>query len=211
MKKFFIAVGNFFKKIWAIICKYSKVTWNYIKENGWLQPILIVALIFALIFGFVEIKEGIEKIKASNEQKEKSKRDVFDKLSMKEVTDKLNNGDDFVLFIGAHDCVYCEEFKSVVNQYINSNPGKMIYYIDIHDTSDSTIDSKILLEWAEMLADIDTRDFTGSLSTPTVVVIRDGEFADAKSGAQGLDGGTDYLNFVKFVNGEYIGKIEPTN
>lgn len=204
-------MNKFFIKVWAFICKYCKVFWNYIKENGWLHPILVVGLIFVVIFGFVELKEGIDKAQARNEQKKQSKKDVFDKLSMKEVTDKLDNGDDFVLFIGAHDCVYCEEFKGVVNKYINSNPGKMIYYIDIHDSSDSTIDSKVLLEWAEMLADIDTRDFTGSLSTPTVVVIRDGEFADAKSGAQGLDGGTDYLNFVKFVDGEYIGKIESTN
>ena len=51
-------------------------------------------------------------------------------------------------------------------------------------------------------------EFGTSSSTPTVVVIRDGEFVDAKSGAQGLSGGMEYLNFVKFVEGGYIDKIE---
>ena len=209
MKNFFKAIGNFFKKIGLFIWKCLKVSWNYIKENAWLQPIAIVVLIFGLVFGFQGIVEGVEKIKASSETKN-NKKDLFDRLTMKEVREKLDNGDDFVLFIGAHDCVYCQDFKTVVNRYIKSNEGKMIYYIDIHDSSDTSIDGKYLTEWAEMLQDIDTRDFDGSLSTPTVVVIRGGEFADAKSGAQGLSGGTDYLNFVKFVEGEYIDKIEPS-
>ena len=69
-------------------------------------------------------------------------------------------------------------------------------------------EGRYLNEWVEMLSNIETREFGTSLSTPTVVVIRDGEFVDAKSGAQGLNGGTDYLNFVKFVEGGYIDKIE---
>ena len=128
---------------------------------------------------------------------------------MAEAREKISNDDDFVLFIGAHDCVYCNEFKTVVNKYISST-GNAIYYIDIHDTSDTSIEGRYLTEWAEMLADIQTRDFDGGLSTPTVVVIRDGEFADAKSGAQGLSGGMEYLNFVDFVEGKYIGKVEPS-
>lgn len=207
MKKFLKSVGNFFKKIGLFIWKYLKVCWNYIKENAWIQPIAIVALIFGLVFGFQGIVNGIEKIKAANDEKKEVAKDVYTKLTMKEVREKMTNGDDFVLFIGAHDCVYCNQFKTVVNKYISST-GNAIYYIDIHDTSDSSIDTKYLNEWAQSLADIDTREFDGSLSTPTVIVIRDGEFADAKSGAQGLSGGMEYLNFVKFVEGGYIGKVE---
>ena len=209
MKNFFKAIGNFFKKIGLFIWKCLKVSWNYIKENAWLQPIAIVVLIFGLVFGFQAVVDGIEKIKASSETK-KDGKDVFDRLTMKEVREKLAAGDDFVLFIGAHDCIHCQDFKKVVNKYIRSNEGKMIYYIDIHDTSDTIIDSKYLLEWFEMLQDIPTRKFNeeNGLSTPTVVVIQDGQFKYAKSGAQGLSGGTDYLNFVKFVEGGYIDKVE---
>lgn len=207
MKNFLKATGNFFKKIGLFIWKYLKICWNYIKENAWIQPIALVVLIFALVFGFQGIVNGIEKIKESSETKKDSAKDQFVKLKMSEVEEKINNGDDFALFIGAHDCVYCQDFKTVVNKYINST-GNMIYYIDIHDTSDASIDNKVLQAWAESLEDISTRDFDGTLSTPTVIVIRGGEFKDAKSGAQGLSGGTDYLNFVKFVEGGYIDKIE---
>lgn len=209
MKKFFKAIGNFFKKIGLFIGKYFKICWNYIKDNAWIQPIAIVALIFGLVFGMQGIINGVEKIKANIENKEKSEKTLYTKVTMGEVETKLDNGEDFVLFIGAHDCAYCELFKDVVNKYVKAS-GNMIYYIDIHDSSDSTIDSKVLVSWSQMLQEIDTREFDGSLSTPTTVVVRGGEFADAKSGAQGLDGGEEYLNFVKFVEGEYIGKIEPT-
>ena len=213
MKKTFKAIGNFFKTIGLFIWKYLKICWNYIKENAWIQPIALVALIFALVFAFQGAVNGIEKIKAANEEKNSANKDLFTKLTMAEVREKIKKEEDFALFIGAHDCVFCQDFKVIVNRYIEDNPdsSKMIYYIDIHDTTDTSIDNKYLTEWAELLTDIDTRDFDGSLSTPTVVIIRDGEFADAKSGAQGLNGGTDYLNFVKFVEGGYIGKIESTN
>ena len=209
MKKFFKGVGNFFKKIGLFIWKYLKVCWEYIKENAWIQPIAIVALIFAIVFGFQGVVNGIEKIKENSAAKKEENDNKYTKLTMAQVREKLDNNEDFVLFIGAHDCVYCNEFKTVVNKYVGST-GNAIHYIDIHDTSDTTIEARYLTEWAEMLADIETRTFDGGLSTPTVIVIRDGKFADAKSGAQGLSGGMEYLNFVDFVEGEYIGKVEPT-
>lgn len=210
MKNFLKAVGNFFKKIGLFIWKYLKVCWVYIKENAWIQPIVIVALIFGLVFGIQGIVDGVEKIKADNESQKEESSKAFTKLTMGEVVTKLNNSEDFILFIGAHDCAYCVMFQDVVSKYVKST-GNMIYYVDIHDSSDTSIDANTLLAWAEMLEDIDTRDFDGSLSTPTTVVVRGGQFADAKSGAQGLEGGADYLNFTKFVEGEYVGKIESSN
>lgn len=209
MKKFFKGIGNFFKKIGLFVWRYIKISWNYIKENAWIQPIALVVLIFALVFGFQGVVNGIEKIKENKQEKQKEEENKYTKLTMAEVRQKMADGEDFVLFIGAHDCAYCIEFKTVVNKYVSST-GNAIHYIDIHDTSDTSIEARYLTEWAEMLAEIETRDFDGGLSTPTVVIIRDGKFADAKSGAHGLSGGMEYLNFVDFVEGKYIGKIEPT-
>lgn len=211
MKNILKTIGDFFKKTGLFIWKYLKIAWNYIKENAWIQPIAIVVLIFGLVFGFQAIVNGIEKAKENKALAEEEKKDVFTKLTMKQVRDKMSNSNenDFVLFIGSHDCVYCNSFKKVVNQYINST-GKQIYYIDIGDTTDTSLESRYLNEWVEMLANIETRDFGTSLSTPTVVIIQDGEFVDAKSGAQGLNGGMEYLKFVDFVEGKWIGKFEPT-
>lgn len=209
MKKFFISIGNFFKKIGLFIWKCLKIAFNYVKENAWLQPIALVVLIFGLVFGVQGIVNAVDKAKENSSSSTDSGKDVYTKVSFGEVQEKLDNGDDFVLFIGSHNCYHCTQFKKVVNKYISST-GNMIYFIDIDDTSDTTRDIKYLTEWKEALDEIDTRDFANedNLSTPTTVVVRDGVFADAKSGALGLEGGDEYLNFTKFVEGQYVGKVE---
>lgn len=206
MKKFFKGVGNFFKKIGLFIWKYLKISFNYVKDNAWLQPIVLVVLIFALVFGFQGVVNGIEKYKENKAAKQEESKNQYTKLTMAQARQKMADKEDFVLFIGAASCVYCAEFKTVVNKYVSST-GNAIYYIDIEDDSDTSMEKRYLDEWVEKLTKIETRMLTG-LSTPTVIVIRDGEFADAKSGAQGLSGGMEYLNFVDFVEGKYIGKIE---
>lgn len=211
MKKFLKSVGNFFKKIGLFIWKYVKIAWNYVKENAWIQPIAIVALIFGLVFGVQGIIDGVEKIKANAAEKETTSKDLFTKLTMKQTLDKIDADHDFVLFIGSRDCYHCQDFKPIINKYIATSTSANkpeIYFIDIGDTSDYTLKSNYLNEWVEKLQQIETRDFGDSLSTPTVVIIRDGEFVDAKAGAQALNGGMEYLSFVKFVEGEYIGKVE---
>ena len=49
MDKFFIAIGRFFKKIW-----------EWIKSTAWVQPLLIVAIIFGVIFSINTITNAIK-------------------------------------------------------------------------------------------------------------------------------------------------------
>lgn len=209
MKKVLESDGNFFKKIGLFVWKYISIAWNYIKENAWIQPIAIVALIFGLVFGTQGVINGVEKIKANIEEKEKtSAKDLFTKITMKQALDKIDDKKDFVLFIGSRDCYHCQDFKPILNKYVSTSKRNDIFYIDIGDPSDYTLKDNYLNEWVEKLQEIETRDFTDKLSTPTVVIVRGGEFVDAKAGAQALNGGMEYLSFVKFVEGEYIGKVE---
>lgn len=50
MDKFFIAIGRFFKKIW-----------EWIKSTAWVQPLLIVAVIFGIIFSINPIANAIKE------------------------------------------------------------------------------------------------------------------------------------------------------
>lgn len=213
MDKFFKKIGNFFKKIGLFIWKYLKICWAYIKDNAWIQPIAIVVLIFGLVFGFEGIVTLIDNAKNSDTGSGSSKN-KYKTLTMEEAQEMIEEGKDFTLFIGSHECTYCVSFAKVINKYIESS-GKDVYYVDLGNSL--SFEKSIYTDWAERLGKIDTRaevekddgGFNGtSISTPTVVVIRGGEFADAKSGAQGLSGGMEYLNFVDFVNGEFIGKYE---
>ena len=53
LKKVLFAIGRFFRNIW-----------RYIMTNAWIQPILIVALIFAIIFGLTGIPALIDEVKS---------------------------------------------------------------------------------------------------------------------------------------------------
>ena len=50
MDKIFIAIGRFFKKIW-----------EWIKTTAWVQPLLIVAVIFGIIFSINPIADAIKE------------------------------------------------------------------------------------------------------------------------------------------------------
>ena len=50
MDKFFIAIGRFFKKIW-----------EWIKSTAWVQPLIIVAIIFGVIFSINPITNAIKE------------------------------------------------------------------------------------------------------------------------------------------------------
>lgn len=213
MKKLLKNIGNFFKKIGLFIWKYIKIAWNYVKDNAWIQPIALVALIFALVFGFQGIVTAIDNFKTEKEEETEA---LYTKATMGEIIQMREDKKDFVFFIGSSGCSFCTQYKEILNKYIKSS-GKTVYYFDISDTSDTTYDNSVILEWKWDLKAIDTRsefNYTAeqlnspSVSTPTTIVVEDGEFKDAKSGALGLEGGEEYLNFVKFIEGQYIGKVE---
>lgn len=60
MKKILGAIGGFFVAIW-----------RWIKETAWVQPLLIVGLIFAVIFSIPSVVDGFRKIDERNNSAQK--------------------------------------------------------------------------------------------------------------------------------------------
>ena len=111
------AIGNFFKKIW---------TW--IKETAWVQPLLIVGLIFGVIFSIPSIVNGINELAAKkdnainfyynyqeslvggeNSNADKLTNNVYEK-SKDEKVESLY-GEKFFLAFVSSECTTCEEVK----------------------------------------------------------------------------------------------------
>ena len=59
MKKVLSVIGGFFVSIW-----------RWIKETAWVQPLLIVGIIFGVIFAIPPIVSGINSIRERNESAE---------------------------------------------------------------------------------------------------------------------------------------------
>lgn len=207
-------IKNFFNGIWKIlkiigrfISKCVKTVFNYIKENEWLQPLVIVALIFALVFSVQGIVSGtrklIDRIHDRNNETEQ-----YTVIKMVDLKARLNAGEDFVFYIGYDACSACDAYNTAVNKYVQST-GNIFYYLDIGkedgvyiDYTLATIDLEEIMERLSNIPNQDEFIDLDSLSTPTTVVVRGGEFAAAKVGAFGINGASDYSEFADFVDGK---------
>ena len=206
-------IKNFFSKLWIWIKQFSAKLWdwtkkgyhicaNFLKENVWAAVLSIVVGILLFILLLQGIVKGINTINNKTEESSVSLKATT--ITTSELMTKLNNGDTFVLFIGANTCSHCKEFYKTINMYVSS--GNTVYYVDVADSSDPTL-SKYYTEIVERLvvgvaAD---RNIT-ELATPTTIYVEDGIFKDAVQGAVGMSGGADYVTFCKIVEGEYVDK-----
>jgi len=115
------AIGAFFVRIW-----------RWIKETAWVQPLLIVGVIFAIIFSIPSIVNGIKSLSASMSSSETyyrqfqyslaggktSKADqvtnfIENKSEGKEYDTNLEKtlGEKFFLVFVSEDCASCNEVK----------------------------------------------------------------------------------------------------
>lgn len=59
------------KKILGAIVGFFVAIWRWIKETAWVQPLLIVGIIFGIIFAIPSVVDGIRKIDERNNSAEK--------------------------------------------------------------------------------------------------------------------------------------------
>ena len=118
MKKVFKAIGSFFAKIW-----------NWIKETAWIQPLLVVGIIFGIIFSIPSISKGIKDLSEnSGKYSFINKNDISAEDFLKyEEEGKLTSeyGDKFLLILVGEDCNACttaeKGIKYFVNEYYEKN------------------------------------------------------------------------------------------
>lgn len=65
-----------------------------------------------------------------------NKLTTYEEISYDEFTKKIENKEDFILFIGSETCQHCAAFKDTVNSVVKNYQIK-IYYIDINKFDDS--------------------------------------------------------------------------
>lgn len=85
----------------------------------------------------------------------------FIKLDYKEVMEKVENKDSFVLCVSATDCVHCNSYKPKLKKIAN-NYKTEIFYIDVDTLSDDDYDSF-------------KQKFSFDGGTPVTILIRNGE------------------------------------
>jgi len=118
---------TFFKKISELI-----------KNNYWLQPLLLVALVFALVFGisqFSSLATFFEKLFATKEYPTTCEEVTYTEAITKwEATDNdtADTADDtYILLIGSTDCAACQTLYPILNDYLEINTQFEVDYINV--------------------------------------------------------------------------------
>ena len=68
-------------------------------------------------------------------QKDLSKDQIIE-INYDDVLKKINQKEDFVLYIGRPDCKDCQEFEPYLKKYLKKNKGVYLYYFNIKEYRD---------------------------------------------------------------------------
>ena len=125
MAKFFKIIGTPFIKIW---------TW--IKETAWVQPLLIVGIIFAIIFSIPSITSWVQSWNFGSDTYTFLKNR---QLSLEGITGEDNNGqayDFFVAFNKAQNewATDRNAAKNTMKQYTNEADKLIVYFVNEDET-----------------------------------------------------------------------------
>lgn len=122
---------------------------------------------------------GVSLVACSSEVKEFQKVDV----TMSEVTEKIENKEDFVMIIERENCSYCEAIDEYIEETKNEHPDLTLYKVDSTDfkLSKPSDDATTLVsdtEDGKKLLEIAPNFFY----TPTIYVVKEGKVEQAAIG-----------------------------
>ena len=99
----------------------------------------------------------------------------YDEISVDEIEELMDSDSPVILWMGSQYCSYCADYAEVLDDsYFDYNYD--IYYIDVDTLTDEDVDT---------LNAIDAR--LGNVTTPTTVVLQNGEVKEIKRGAMTKD------------------------
>lgn len=115
MKKFFSAIGRFFK------------------DNYWLQPLLLVAVVFALVFSLQGFDDVVSTVKdwISPDSSCSQCENLKAKEAIPLIRDDAKNNDTIYVLIYEDDCEACKEAYPYLNNYLKYHEDIKVYALNI--------------------------------------------------------------------------------
>jgi hypothetical protein len=160
-------IGLFFGKIFGGL-------WNWIKETAWVQPLLIVGSIFAIIFSIPAITEWVNGIAEGINSPESYYRNFQKKLEGEEDSDAqklidsmMDNDDEFgekfmVVFVQV-SCQFCKDAQPALKELVE-NTSRYYGTQESDSISEVTKDQFGTFKFYTIFID-ETYDFPGDTTT----------------------------------------------
>lgn len=184
---------------------WDKVT-KLLADNYWLQPVLLVSLVFVLVFSLQAVPGIVSTVQGWFETNEECENCEFTTYS--DVAGEITRTSNTYVLITQKGCSACQEFYPVVDRFLEANEDINILVIDIEKIADiytdATLTDENLYEFGKLVdvgitssnfatiynANTDFYDFL----TPTLV-----EFNTNKA-VKAIVGSVDYVTLADFFD-----------
>jgi thiol-disulfide isomerase/thioredoxin len=182
---------------------WEKVT-KLLADNYWLQPVLLVSLVFVLVFSLQVVPGIVNTIQGWFETNEECQECEF--VNYTTVAGEITRSNNTYVLITQKGCAACQEFYPVVDRFLAANPDIRLLVIDIEKIADiytdPTLTDENIYEFGKLVdvgitssnfntiynASTDFYDFL----TPTLV-----EF-NTNRATKALVGSVDYVTLADF-------------
>jgi thiol-disulfide isomerase/thioredoxin len=184
---------------------WDKVT-KLLADNYWLQPVLLVSLVFVLVFSLQAVPGIVNTVQGWFETNEECENCEFTTYS--DVAGEITRSTNTYVLITQKGCSACQAFYPVVDRFLEANEDINILVIDIEKIADiytdATLTDENLYEFGKLVdvgitssnfatiynANTDFYDFL----TPTLV-----EFNTNKA-VKAIVGSVDYVTLADFFD-----------
>ena len=182
---------------------WEKVT-KLLADNYWLQPVLLVSLVFVLVFSLQAVPGIVNTVQGWFETNEECEECEF--VNYTTVAGEITRSSNTYVLITQKGCSACQEFYPVVDRFLAANPDIRLLVVDIEKIADiytdPTLTDENIYEFGKLVdvgvtssnfntiynASTDFYDFL----TPTLV-----EF-NANRASKALVGSVDYVTLADF-------------
>jgi thiol-disulfide isomerase/thioredoxin len=182
---------------------WEKVT-KLLADNYWLQPVLLVSLVFVLVFSLQAVPGIVNTVQGWFETNEECEECEF--VNYTTVADEITRSSNTYVLITQKGCAACQAFYPIVDRFLVANPDIRLLVVDIEKIADiytdPTLTDENIYEFGKLVdvgvtssnfntiynASTDFYDFL----TPTLV-----EFNDNRA-SKALVGSVDYVTLADF-------------
>lgn len=168
---------------------------NTIPKANQIKIILTFVIVAIIITLIVIFREQLFKVKENITDSEKFFRDyngvtvdnVYKYVTAKEAIE-LFKVDEAVIFFGFKECIWCQEYAPILNDYAKENNVKTIYYVDIkEDRANNTQEYQELVKLLDKYLEDDDNN-NKRIYVPDVYFIKDGKIVGHNNDTSTEDG-----------------------
>jgi hypothetical protein len=184
---------------------WEKVT-KLLADNYWLQPVLLVSLVFVLVFSLQAVPGIVNSVQGWFETDEQCEGCEF--VDYSTVAGEITRSSNTYVLITQKGCAACESFYPIIDRFIAANPDITILTLDIQKISDiytdPTLTDENIFEFGKLVDVGVTSSNFNTLYNPTT------DFYDfvtpilvefnTNRATKALVGTVDYVTLADFFN-----------